>query len=162
MLGVGNKVPQVTVILAGAVIVGNAAGLTVITLETEVIVRPQLSVAVQVSVTVPPHAFGSALKVERLEVPEIKQPPPKPLLKLIVLGAGMLPQVTVIAPGAVMVGNAAGLTVMVRETAVIGRPQLSVAVQVSVTVPPQAPGVVLNVERFDVPEIWQPPLRPLL
>lgn len=162
MLGVGNKVPQVTVILAGAAMVGNAAGLTVITLETEVIVRPQLSVAVQVSVTVPPHALGSALKVERLEVPEIKQPPLKPLLKLIVLGAGMLPQATVIAPGAVMVGNAAGLTVMVRETAVIVRPQLSVAVQVSVTVPPQAPGVALKVERFDVPEIWQPSLRPLL
>ena len=32
----------------------------------------------------------------------------------------------------------------------------TVAVQVSVTVPPQAPGVAVNVETFDVPDIRQP------
>ena len=80
----------------------------------------------------------------------------------MVLGAGMLPQATVIAVGAVIVGKVAGLTAMVLETETIVRPQLSVAVQVSVTVPPHAPGVALKVEGFDVPEIWQPPLNPLL
>jgi hypothetical protein len=48
--------PHAIVIAAGAVIVGNAAGLTVIVLDTDVIVLPQLSVAVHVSVIVPPHA----------------------------------------------------------------------------------------------------------
>jgi hypothetical protein len=79
-----------------------------------------------------------------------------------VLGAGILPHATVIAAGAVMVGNAAGLTVIVRETELIIRPQLSVAVHVSVTVPPHAPGVAVKVEGFEVPEIRQPPLKPLL
>ena len=37
----------------------------------------------------------------------------------------------------------------------------SEAVQVSVTVPPQAPGVSVKVEMFEVPEIRQPPLSPL-
>jgi hypothetical protein len=43
--------PQATVVSAGAVIVGKAAGLIVI-LETSVKARPQMSVAVHVSVTV--------------------------------------------------------------------------------------------------------------
>ena len=43
--------PQATVIAAGAVIVGNAAGSTVIILDTDAIVLPQASVAVHVSVT---------------------------------------------------------------------------------------------------------------
>ena len=38
---------------AGAVIVGNAAGLTVIVLDTDASVLPHASVAVHVSVTVP-------------------------------------------------------------------------------------------------------------
>ena len=59
--------------------VGNAAGLTVIVLETEVIVLPQGSVAVHVSVTVPPQAPGVAEKVEGLEVPVIRQLPLAPL-----------------------------------------------------------------------------------
>ena len=42
-------------ISAGAVIVGNAAGLTVIVRDTDVIVLPQGSVAVHVSVTAPPQ-----------------------------------------------------------------------------------------------------------
>ena len=65
---------------AGAVIVGIAAGLTVMILETEVIVLPQGSVAVHVSVTVPPQADGVAEKVDVLEMPLIKQPPPNPFV----------------------------------------------------------------------------------
>ena len=84
------------------------------TLDTAAIVRPQASAgAVQVSITVPPQAPGVVLKVLGFDVPLIKQPPLKLLLNAIVLGAGMLPQATVIAPGAVIVGKAAGLTVMV-------------------------------------------------
>ena len=63
---------------------------------------------------------------------------------------------------AVMVGNAAGLTVMVLDTGASALPQASVAVQVSVTVPPQAPGVVVNVDELDVPLIRHPPLAPLV
>ncbi len=66
--------------------------------------------------------------------------------------AGTFPHATVIAAGGVIVGNAAGLTVMILETELIVRPQLSVAVHVSVTVPPHAPGVAVNVEGFEVPE----------
>ena len=45
--------------------------------------------------------------------------------------------------GAIIVGNAAGLTVMVLDTAVIVLPHASVAVHVSVTVPPQGPGAAV-------------------
>jgi glycine cleavage system regulatory protein len=157
-----GKPPQVTVISARAVIVGNAAGLTVIVLETEVKARPQLSVAVQVSVTVPPQAPGVAENVDEFEVPLIKQPSPNPLVNEIVLAAGKLPQATVMSPGAVIVGNAAGLIVIILETGAKTRPQLSVAVHVSVTVPPQAPGVGEKVEGFEVPLIKHPPLKPLV
>ena len=67
-----------------------------------------------------------------------------------------------ISAGAVMVGSAAGLTVMVLDTDAIVLPQGSVAVQVSVTVPPQAGGVEPNVEGLDVPLIRQAPLNPLV
>ena len=66
-------------IFAGAVIVGSAAGLTVIVLDTDAIALPQGSVAVQVSVTVPPHPEGVALNVDVLEVPLIRQDPLNPL-----------------------------------------------------------------------------------
>ena len=79
MLGTSAE-PQATVMAAGAVIVGNAAGLTVITLVTGASARPQASVAVQVSVTVPPHAPGVALKVDAFDVPLIKHPPLNPLV----------------------------------------------------------------------------------
>ncbi len=65
---------------AGAVIVGNAAGLTVIVLDTEAIALPQGSVAVHVSVTVPPQAEGVTEKVDGFEVPVIKQPALNPLV----------------------------------------------------------------------------------
>ena len=62
---------------AGAVIVGNVAGSTVIDLDTEANGLPQGSVAVHVSVTVPPHA-GTLPNVDGLDVPLIKQPPANP------------------------------------------------------------------------------------
>ena len=158
VLGAGNE-PQVTVVVAGAVIVGNAAGLTVIVLETGAKALPQESVAVQVSVTVPPQAEGVVEIVDRFEVPLIEQPLPNPFENDIVLAAGNEPQATVVAAGAVIVGNSAGLTVIVLETGGKALPQESVAVQVSVTVPPQAEGVVENVEGFEVPLIKQPPLN---
>ena len=60
--------------------VGNAAGLTVIVLDTDASDLPQASVAVQVSVIVPPHAPGVGVCVEPSEVPLIKQPPLNPLV----------------------------------------------------------------------------------
>jgi hypothetical protein len=133
-------------------------------LETGVNALVHASVAVHVSVTVPPHGPDGtcALKVELLEVPEMRQPPESPLVKLKVLGAGRPPQTTVIGPGAVIVGSAAGLTVMTRDTGVSALVQASVAVQVSVTVPPHAPGVVVNVDRLEVPLMRQPSVRPLV
>jgi len=157
-----GRAPHATVVFAGAVIVGKSAGLTIIVLETEAKALPQESVAVHVSVTVPPQALGVAVKVEILEVPEIKQPPVNPLVYEIVLAAGKLPQATVILAGAVIVAKVAGLIVIVLETGAKTLPQLSVAVQVSVTVPPQAPGVAVNVDGFEVPLIKQPPLNPLV
>ena len=65
---------------AGAVMVGSAVGLTVIVLDTEAIVLPQGSVAVQVSVTVPPHPEGVALNIDALDVPVIRHDPLNPLV----------------------------------------------------------------------------------
>ena len=56
------------------------------------------------------------MKVDAFDVPIIKHPPVDPLLKLSVLDAGTPPQATVIGPGAVIVGNAAGDTVIVLDT----------------------------------------------
>ena len=78
MLGDGIA-PHATVMFAGTVIVGNAARVTVMVLEA-VIVLPHASVAVHVSVTVPPQAEGVAEKVDGLEEPLIKQPPLNPLV----------------------------------------------------------------------------------
>ena len=78
------------------------------------------------------------------------------------LDAGTAPQATVIGPGLVIVGNAAGLTVIVLVTGVSVLPQASVAVHVSIMVPPQAPAgdCALKVDVLEVPEIRQPPLNP--
>ena len=102
-----------TVISETAANTGNAAGLTVMILDTDAIVLPHSSVAVHVSVTGPPHAPGVGLKVDGLDVPLISHPPLSPLLKLMVLGEGTPPHATVIGPGAVIVGNAAASTVIV-------------------------------------------------
>ena len=66
-------------ILAGAIMVGNVEGLTVIVLDTDAIVLPQGSVAVQVSVTVPPQAGGIAPNVDELDVPVMRHDPLSPL-----------------------------------------------------------------------------------
>ena len=72
--------PQATVILAGAIMVGNVEGLTVIVLDTDEIVLPQGSVAVQVSVAVPPQAGGVAPNVDELDVPVMRHDPLSPLV----------------------------------------------------------------------------------
>ena len=161
VLGAGND-PQATVISPGAVIVGKVAGSTVIVLDTLAIGRPHGSVAVHVSVTVPPHSGGIGLNVEGSDVPLIKQGTANPLVYPIELDDGNDPQATVISPGAVIVGKVAGSTVIVLDTGARGRPHGSVAVHVSVTVPPQAEGVPVNVDAFDVPLIKHPPTCPLL
>ena len=81
---------------------------------------------------------------------------------MIVLAAGTAPQATVMLARAVMDGRAAGLTVIVLETGASALPQASVAVHVSVMVPPQAPAgsCAEKVERLEVPEIKQPPANP--
>jgi hypothetical protein len=68
----------------------------------------------------------------------------------------------VIFAGAVIVGNAAGLTVIVLDTGASALPQASVAVHVSVTGPPQGPGVALSVDGLDVPVIKQEPVNPFV
>ena len=145
--------------------VGSAAGLTVMTLVTGASTLPQASVAVHVSVMVPPQAPAGdcAVKVDGADVPLTRQLPVKPLLKLIVLAAGTAPQATVTAAGAVMVGSAAGLTVMTLVTGASTLPQASVAVHVSVMVPPQAPegNCAEKVDGADVPLIRQLPVKPL-
>ena len=147
---------------AGAVMVGSAAVLTVIVLDTDTIVLPQGSVAVQVSVTVPPHPEGVALNVDALDTPVIRHDPLSPLVYVSVLAAGIAPQATVILTGAVIVGSAAGLTVIILDTNAIVLPHGSVAVHVSVTVPPQPVGVALKVDVLDVPVIKHDPLNPFV
>ena len=70
--------PQAIVIAAGAVIVGRVAGVTVIVLLTGGSALPHGSVAVHVSVIVPPHGPGVAEKVDVFEFPLIKQDPVSP------------------------------------------------------------------------------------
>src|SRR6185369_10462558 len=110
-----------------------------------------------VSVIVPPHAPGVEVKVDGFDVPVIKHPPVNPFVNDIVVDAGTPPQSTVIAGGAVIVGSAAGLTVIILDTGANALPHSSVAVHVSVIVPPHAPGVDVNVDGFDIPLISHPP-----
>jgi hypothetical protein len=152
------------VISAGGVIVGRVAGLMVMVRVTGVSALPQASVAVQVSVTVPPQApDGIGENVEVFDIPVIRQPPDSPLVNAIVLEAGnAAPQAIVMAAGAVMVGKVAGLIVIVRVTGTRALPQASVAVHVSITVPPQVPGIAEKVEGLEVPLIRQLPVSPLV
>ena len=78
------------------------------------------------------------------------------------LGVNASPQAAALAAGAVIVGSVAGATVIVLVTGAKSLPQASVAVQVSVTVPPQAPGVAENVEGLEVPEMRQSAVNPLV
>ena len=64
--------------------------------------------------------------------------------------------------GAVIVGKAAGVTVMVLVTGARALPQASVAVHVSVIVPPQAGGGAENVDGFEVPLIRHAPVKLLV
>ena len=150
--------PQATVISPGAAIVGNGAGSTVITLVTGVRGLPHASVAVQVSVIVPPHGPGVAVNVEEFDVPVIKQAPVPLFVYGKVLEVGIEPQATVIAPGTVIVGSGAGSTVITLVTGASGLPHASVAVHVSVTVPPHPPGAAVKVDGSDDPEIKHAPL----
>src|SRR6476469_2732839 len=97
----------------GGVMVGNAAGVTVMVLVTGASALPHASVAVHVSVIVPPQGPGAAEKVEVFEIPVIRQDPASPFVKLRVDAVGVAPHAIVIAPGAVIVGKGAGLTVIV-------------------------------------------------
>ena len=133
-----------------------------ITLDTDASALPHESVAVHVSVTVPPQASGIAVKVEIADVPLIKHPPPCPLVNSNVLGASVLPQATVMLAGATIVGSAAGNTVITLDTDARALPHTSVAVHVCVTVPPQTPGVAVKVELADVPLTKHTPLSPLV
>jgi hypothetical protein len=72
--------PQATVASIGGVVnTGSGAGVTVIILVTDTSGLPHASVAVHVSVIVPPHGPGVAEKVDVLDVPLIKQAPVNPL-----------------------------------------------------------------------------------
>ena len=76
------------------------------------------------------------------------------------LTAGIAPHATVILEGGeVNVGAAAGVTVILLE-AVMVLPNASVAVLVSVTVPPQGPGAAVCGDVAD-PLIKHVPLNPL-
>jgi hypothetical protein len=161
VLGAGND-PQATVISPGAVIVGKAAGSTVIVLDTLASGLPHRSIAVHVSVTVPPHAGGVGLNVEGSDVPLIKQGTANPLVYPIELDDGNDPQATVISPRAVIVGKGAGSTVIVLDTLASGRPHGSVAVHVSVTVPPHVGEAPLIVEGSEFPLIRQDPDWPFV
>jgi hypothetical protein len=64
--------------------------------------------------------------------------------------------------GVVNTGGGAGVTVMVLVTGVIVLPHASVAVHVSVIVPPHGPGAAENVDVADVPVIRHDPVSPLV
>ena len=64
----------------GKVSVAGGAAVTVMVLVTGERILPHASVAVHVSVIVPPQGPGAAEKVDVLEVPVIKQEPVSPLL----------------------------------------------------------------------------------
>ena len=118
--------------------------------------RPQASVAVQVSVIVPPQSPGVAEKVDVLEVPEIKHEPVSPLVYVSVEDVGATPQAIVMDGGALIVGSVAGVTVMVLDPVMV-RLQTSVKDHESVSVPPQ-PVTVPVLVAVTVPEIRQVPL----
>ena len=139
---------------------GAGAGDTVIVLVTGARALPHASVAVHVSVIVPPHGPGAAEKVDVADVPVIRQEPVSPLVNVSVDDAGVTPHAIVSAAGAVITGSAAGVTVMVLDPLIV-LPHASVYVQLSVSVPPHPVTVPLRVA-VTVPEIRQVPLAELL
>ena len=101
------------------------------------IVLLQLSVNVQVSVYVPPQEVCEQVIVDRTE-PLIAQLPVCPLLYVIVVGNGAEAiQLIVVSTIVANVAVSAGSIVMIRDVVIVLL-QLSVNVQVSVYVPPQA------------------------
>jgi hypothetical protein len=155
-------VPQGTLVEANGVMTGSVAGSTVMVLDTEASGLKQLSVAVQVSVIVPPHGPGETEKVDGFEVPLIRHPAGSPLVYGTVDGTMIVPQGTVVAASGVITGRVAGSTVMVLLTEASGLKQLSVAVQVSVIVPPHGPGVPEKVDGLEAPLIRHPVGSPLV
>ena len=121
---------------------------------------PHASVAVHVSVIVPPHGPGAAENVDVADVPVIRQEPLSPLVNVSVDDAGVAPQAIVMGPGAVITGSAAGVTVIVLDPLIV-LPHASVYVQLSVSVPPHPVTVPLLVA-VTVPEIRHVPLAELL
>ena len=119
---------------------GKAAGKSVMTLETGLRGLPQISVAAQVSVMVPPQFPDGVVKVDKPDVPLIRQEPVDPLLYGSLLAAGILSQSTVILAGGTITGKSAGFTFMVRVSVAV-LPQPSVDTKVTVTVPPHTPAV---------------------
>src|SRR6187401_3725864 len=130
------------------------AGVTVMILVTGASVLPQASVAVQVSVIVPPQAPGAAEKVDVADVPVIKHDPLSPLVNGRVDDTGVAPQAIVMAAGAVITGSAAGVTVIALEP-------LITLPHASVSVPPH-PVTVPVLVAVTVPDIRQVPLPELL
>ena len=139
----------------GVVNTAGGAGVTVIVLDTDASGRPQISVAVHVSVIVPPHAPGAALNVDVLEVPLIRHEPVRPLVYGSVLVEGTDPHAIVVLAGAVIVGNAAGVTVIVLLPVIVLL-HASVNVHVSVSVPPH-PFAVPVLIATTLPDIKQLP-----
>ena len=80
-MGTAGTASQATVTSAGGVVnTAGGAGVTVIVLVTGTRSLPQASLAVHVSVIVPPHGPGAAEKVEVAEVPLIRHEPVAPLV----------------------------------------------------------------------------------
>jgi hypothetical protein len=149
--------PHATVIGAAAANTAGGAAETVIVLVC-VIVLLHASVNVQVSVTVPPHGPGNALKVD-VTVPLIKQVP-LALLVYVRSDVTAAPHATVIGAAAANTAGGAAETVIVL-VCVIVLLHASVNVQVSVTLPPHGPGNAPSVD-VTVPLIKQVPLALLV
>ena len=131
------------------------AGVTVIVLVTGTSTLPHASVAVHVSVIVPPHGPGAAENVDVADVPVIRHDPVSPLVYVRVDDAGVAPQAIVIPAGAVMVGSVAGVTVIALDPLMV-RLHASVNVHVSVSVPPH-PVTVPVLTAITVPDIRHDP-----
>ena len=160
-VGTAGIASQATVTSAGAPVkAGAGAGDTVIVLVTGTRALPHASVAVHVSVIVPPHGPGAAENVDVADVPVIKHDPLRPLVKVSVDDVGVAPQTMVIAAGAVITGSADGVTVMVLDPLIV-LPHASVYVHESVSVPPHPVTVPLRVA-VTVPEIRHDPLAPFV
>ena len=103
-----------------------------IVLVTGASTLPQASVAVHVSVMVPPQGPGGAEKVDVLEVPVIRHDPLSPFVNVRVDDTGVAPQAIVLAAGAVITGSAAALIVITCVKTVLLLLHKSLATQVLV------------------------------